>query len=92
MKGYDYYTVTLNADGQKGKLNYSEVICGAPTPGRVGFILRQEKKKEQEILIANIEQVFRDDRLHQDRVGRRQASLIRMRGLLNKAKGMTPQH
>jgi hypothetical protein len=47
-KGYDYYTVTLNADGQKGKLNYSEVICGdclAPLAECAhSYILRQEKK------------------------------------------------
>ena len=48
LKGYEYYTVTLNADGQKGKLNYSEVICGdclAPLAKCAhSYILRQEKK------------------------------------------------
>ena len=48
MKGYDYYTVTLNADGQKGKLNYSEVMCGdclrKITECEHGYDLRQEKK------------------------------------------------
>lgn len=28
MKGYNHYTVTLNAGGQKGKLEYSDVMCG----------------------------------------------------------------